>query len=446
MEKYKKVFIIIFFILLVLPIVFINFKQNYISEIDNTKLLNVEEITDVQTLETYVEERIGFRTSLINTYNVLNDKLFHEMMHPIYTYGKENYVFFNMPYEKVDTEYLDSYVLLIKNMQNYVNSRGSYFLFVLNPTKINLYSEYLPKGYHFNNLRVEYLKSKLDELNVNYLDNEEILKEKKSEEQVFNKQYDAGHWNELGAFYGINNIYSRIKKDGLNISNIKISDYNLTYRREKYLPVSTYPIDENIPLLELKNTNYVINNIDGALVNEKYKYCAQSTNNEKNYSVLLFRGSYFGEKEKFLANNFRHVTFVHNYYNAINFDYFFNLVDFPDIVIMDAVEYAISDTYYPVEKMSEREYNPPYFTLPELQKDKFTDIKIQIDYDNEELVTIKFNNEDIGYAYLKIGNRYYDFSKNKTQFAVSLRNYDVNVIKELIIINKDITKKYVINV
>ena len=43
---------------------------------------------------------------------------------------------------------------------------------------------------------------KLEEYGVNYITNEYVLKEKSETEQVFNVKYDAGHWNDLGAFTG----------------------------------------------------------------------------------------------------------------------------------------------------------------------------------------------------------------------------------------------------
>ena len=65
-------------------------------------------------------------------------------------------------------------------------------------------------------------------------------------------------------------------------------------------------------------------------------------------------------------NNFNKVVFVHNYYNAINFDYFYNFSDFPDIVIFDGVEYSIGESYYPSVLMQSKEYNPAYETVKDL--------------------------------------------------------------------------------
>ncbi len=146
MKKYKIFIIIIFFIMLILPTIFVNLKENQVSEIDNTKLLDLSDVDSVSTFEKYLEKRIGLRSKVINLYNIVNDKLFHEMKHPSYEYGKDDYVFFKMKNEYDDYSYLDTYANFIKNMQDYVTKRGSYFIIVLNPPKVETYSEYLPEG------------------------------------------------------------------------------------------------------------------------------------------------------------------------------------------------------------------------------------------------------------------------------------------------------------
>ncbi len=449
MKKYKITIIIIFFVILVIPIVFVNLKENQISEIDNTKLLDLSDIDSVSEFENYLEKRIGFRSEIINIYNIMNDKLFHEMKHPTYEYGKDDFVFFKMKNEKDDYEYLDTYANLIKNMQDYVTKRGSYFIIVLNPPKVETYSEYLPEGYHFNNIRMNYLKNKFEELGINYLDNSEILSEKKKEIMVFNKQYDAGHWNEYGAFYSIKNLYSTIIKDGVKISNINFDDYNITQKLETKLPVSEYPISEYVPQFSLKNVDYKIKEIKNIDINATYGYKAKTTNDKKEKRVLLFRGSYFGGKEKFVANNFKEVFFISNYYNAIDFDYYYNLSDYPDIVIMDAVEYSIGESYYPSYLIDEKEYNIKYSTIKSLPNKKFTEIKIDtsISIADDEMLTIRFNNKDVKYAYLVVDNMTYDFSKHGDDFKISLFYTKKNKgKKKIVVVNNDMDKKYEIDI
>ena len=100
--KIIKIFtILIFFSLIIVPIVSFNFEPNSASTIDNRMLtenpFSAEALASggdlTENIQSYVNDRIGFRDDMILAYTVLNDKIFGKMTHPSYTYGKEGYVF-----------------------------------------------------------------------------------------------------------------------------------------------------------------------------------------------------------------------------------------------------------------------------------------------------------------------------------------------------------------
>ena len=68
----KRIYIFritIFITILVIPIITMNFKSNQISEIDNKVLTEASDIFNgdiTNNIETYLDERIGFRTIMIN--------------------------------------------------------------------------------------------------------------------------------------------------------------------------------------------------------------------------------------------------------------------------------------------------------------------------------------------------------------------------------------------
>lgn len=426
------IFITTFFLIILIPVIFMNFQQNQISEIDNSKLPELSQVKNLVSLENYISKRIGFRTEFINIYTRTNDILFKEMVHPSYTYGKNGYVFFKMGVEKHDDEYLDTFAQLIKNMQQYVQERGSYFLFVLNPTKISVYNQYLPNGYEFTNYRVNYLKNKLKELDVNYIDNTECLIEKSLEYQAFNQKYDAGHWNDIGAFYGINNIYGKLRTDGINISDLKQSDYEIEYELKNTLPVSEFKINEEVPAYKLKNINYDFTTLYSKEIklSQRYKFYMESENEtiNNNYNVLFFRGSYMNDKMKFICNKFSKMTLVHNYENSINFEYYYNIIE-PNIVMFETVEYAIGEQYYPSKVMKEKVYNKLYTNYEDYENDKImmnidqNEIlkRISNDYNaGKVLTTINIDKKDYDYAYLELGKKVYDFSYQDNRSEITL--------------------------
>ena len=294
MKHFKLTIIILAFMLLFCLVLLTNTKVDQISSIDNAKLPETSTIKNVETLTEYLNKRVGLRTEFINIYTKLNDKLFGEMVHPIYTYGKDGYVFFKTKTEIHDNYYLDIFANFVKKMQEYTTDRGSYFLFVLNPSKISIYEEYLPDGYYYTDYRVTYLKQKLEELNVNYIDNTDYLKLVTANgEQTFNIKYDAGHWNYTGAFYGINAIYNKMIQDGIDISLLKKDDYNISYEHKDTLPESKFAISEDVPRYTLKDRHYTYstkysNNIELSKAHSTYIETTNSDENSK-YKVLFYR-------------------------------------------------------------------------------------------------------------------------------------------------------------
>ena len=73
---------------MIVPAIFMNTKEMQISEIDNKLLaewpgldLTLQNNTEV---EAYLNDRVGFREQAIEAYTVLNDKLFHVMVHTLF--------------------------------------------------------------------------------------------------------------------------------------------------------------------------------------------------------------------------------------------------------------------------------------------------------------------------------------------------------------------------
>ncbi len=458
MKTFKILTIVSVFLVLLIPLAFTNLKPEQISTIDNQKLPESSVIRDVKSLSIYLSRRIGFRTEMINLYNEANDKLLGEMIHPIYTNGQNGYIFFKTKMEEHDNDYLDSFANFISKMQKYVTDRGSYFLFVINPTKISVYRQFLPKGYLFTDYRISYLKSKLDELGINYIDNTQCMIDASKNEQVYNIKYDAGHWNDLGAFYGINSIYKKMQDDNINVNLLEKEEYTISKERKTTLPVSKFKINEYVPLFELKTKNYSIDDrYDNYIYrSQSYNYFLETTNNtaDNSYNLLFFRGSYMNIRDKFVSNKFNHVFYVHNYTNAVNCDYYYSFAK-PDIVLFEAVEYAIGEEYYPKKLMDFRVYNEIYDNFKDLPKLDFAEIdtnKIvetinKNDSLNIPLTKIRIPYKDFKYGYILVKENYYDFCYNTTEAYVSL-NTDLlkNNNVQIVLISSDLKNQQIINI
>ena len=111
-----------FLSIVMLPAVFTDHRADIVSEIDNKKLVNFPEWKDpafTEKTEAYLRDRIGFRKQMISAYAQINNGLAHELTHPLYTYGQNNYVFFKMHYNITYSSYHDSFADMIIKLNDY---------------------------------------------------------------------------------------------------------------------------------------------------------------------------------------------------------------------------------------------------------------------------------------------------------------------------------------
>lgn len=368
--KYLRIgLIVLFAAMLLLPTVFFNFQEESLSEIDNRELTRFPE--DAETVQEftadfndYVNDRIGFRNELINSYTVLNDKLFSIMVHPTYTYGQEGYVFFKVGRSSYNYEYLEAFARSVEKMREYCEARGVPFVVFFTPAKTTVYSEYLPKGLVYNNDGVLWLLNRFGELGIDLVDSTPVLEEKSETEQVYNVKYDAGHWNDLGAFYGTNELLGEISRYFPAVQQNTLDDFEISTLLETSLPVSQFAIDEEVPVFTLINDDAWDLTEEYAAdlkMDPSYRTFSYSYNRLKNEApkVLMFQGSYLNSRTKYLKNQFREYITVHNYQNVLDLDYYFQIFE-PECVVFEFTEYTLSNTYFSYEKMNAMELSPPY--------------------------------------------------------------------------------------
>ena len=435
MKKIKNIVITIFMVLILLPLAFFNWEKDFISKIDNRKLTNFPSLetinTDtVETFNKYLSDRLGFREEMITWYSDIHLKMFHTLVHPDYIYGEDDYIFFDI-YQKSYNEHTDKFVQTIQKVAKYVESRGAKFYILINPEKTSVYTDKLPKGTNYNRLWLDQVENRLSEANIQWIDNIDILKEKKKTELVYNKQYDVGHWNDNGAFYGTNNLLEWISKDFPKVRPHYKDDFTIGEEFEQYLPTSKIEVNEMVPVYELKNKDYIdLTEEFDSLVKRDYQqnhfsYIKNESESSNLPNVLVFQGSYLNGREKFLADRFKEYMAVHNYENIFDVDYYFNIFQ-PDIVVFEVAEYTIHEQYFATAKMDSVHLNPPINNHLEMIETDKKEVSISEDLIN----TIEFQdeNKEIEFAYLKMNDRYYDFSKKENIFELSLKkeNFELN--------------------
>lgn len=263
---------------------------------------------------------------------------------------------------------------------------------------------------------------KLEEYGVNYITNEELLIEKSKEEQVYNVKYDAGHWNDLGAFYAGNHILEKTEEYFPQVRPRKMSDFEIGEITQDSLPVSHFKIRESVPVFQDKNGDYiedVTENYRSLKMDKNYDalYCLRNhaEGAEQLPKVLVFQGSYYNGRQQYFQSAFQEYNAVHNYENFLDFDYYFNVFQ-PDCVILETAEYATNGAYFSYDMLEQKELNPKLDIeqhqreLEDLGNTAYTLTE------QGNLVTISVNlKKTYRRGYLIIGERQFDFAIDENE-------------------------------
>lgn len=426
--------IILFCLIIVIPILFMNFKENEISMIDNRMLLNYKDIindskdiNDVFTnIGVYTNDRIGFRENMVNLYTYSMDKLFNDMVHPTYQYGKDGYVYLKLPETKVNLRFQEVFSSFIKDFQEYCNERNIKFLYTLEPSKSSIYPEYLPEGYNSSSENRDYFIELLNEKGVNYLNNADTLLEAKEnplfeDVLLYDKKYDAGHWNETGAIVGISAIIDRLNELDNRVGSFDINKYEAEQVINETLLSSNFKINEETTNYNLKeyNLEYIEDYEDEIYRHEDFRYFTHYKNltNTEAPRLLIFAGSYFNNKEKFITGNFSEVMKIHNYTNVIDYEYYINIYN-PDIVLFESTEYTNTGYHYPTTMMEEKPYIKSLDSYNDLAEADFVTIdtdNIEISGNNITNFIIPIESDNLLYAYANVNNMILDSKINRDE-------------------------------
>ena len=426
--------IILFCLIIVIPILFMNFKENEISMIDNRMLLNYKDIindskdiNDVFTnIGVYTNDRIGFRENMVNLYTYSMDKLFNDMVHPTYQYGKDGFVYLKLPETKVNLRFQEVFSSFIKDFQEYCNERNIKFLYTLEPSKSSIYPEYLPEGYNSSSENRDYFIKLLNEKGVNYLNNSDTLLEAKEnplfeDVLLYDKKYDAGHWNETGAIVGISAIIDRLNELDSRVGSFDINKYEAEQVINETLLSSNFKINEETTNYNLKeyNLEYIEDYEDEIYRHENFRYFTHYKNltNTEAPRLLIFAGSYFNNKEKFITGNFSEVMKIHNYTNVIDYEYYINIYN-PDIVLFESTEYTNTGYHYPTTMMEEKPYIKSLDSYNDLAEADFVNIdtdNIEISGNNITNFIIPIESDNLLYAYANVNNMILDSKINRDE-------------------------------
>jgi len=187
----------------------------------------------------WLSKNIGFRGCLIRMDNQISYSIFHELSNESVALGKEKWLFgtgyinsYNRMY-RMSQSVLEEKVLKIKRLQKCLMDRGVDFLFIITPSKVSIYPEYVKGDYvlkHNQEKQKNYtsILPLLDKYGIHYVDGHQLTAELKSESQypVFAKS--GMHWNYYAALPFTNAVIlkmqtllgkplAKIKDDGFEL-------------------------------------------------------------------------------------------------------------------------------------------------------------------------------------------------------------------------------------
>ena len=373
-------------VFIVVPVMSMNHESDVISDIDNRKLAEFEPKFDAIT--TYFSDRIGFRKEMIGGYSLLNDRLFHVMEHPTYEYGDNGYVFFKFEEYDYDYDFVVEYADFVAEMNAYCASRDIPFIYVISPEKSRVYHEYVPSYIGELHYSANVLTPLLDERGVKYVDQyDAITMAKNSGIQVFNKVYDAGHWNTEGMYAGSQAVIDAINETGLAVDNIDLDDYHREYEEQTTLPASYYPIDE-MTYKYIHNdegaATYRKGFLDNLIIDENYHTIAyyESEYQADAPSLLMFQGSYYNTQGTMLENQFSQTAQIHDYENVFYLPYYVDVFQ-PDVVVFENADYTITGDYYQKDKLTSIVFPPTLQSCVDFETMETDGIAVTVDAGND---------------------------------------------------------------
>lgn len=248
-----RLFVIYFFIICCIPVGFMAFIPDDLSE--NRDLSSFPDFvtedgfnTDFfNEFSTYISEHFAFRGKLVALDSEIKYRLLHSPSDSQVILGKNGWYFFDATLDDyagvtLKGEELEQIAENLKEVCEGYEALGKKPLIMLVPNKNAIYPEYMPTRFGTKveeNNRIK-LQALLKQKNVPYLDVASVLLEGKESDEVYLHQ--DTHWNNTGARLVMNAMYQKL---GIDIT-YSLDDYVLEDSHESDLGKILFPTKENL--------------------------------------------------------------------------------------------------------------------------------------------------------------------------------------------------------
>lgn len=247
MKFYKILIIVLFLVLIILPLIFFNFKSKAnINEhrmlADEPQLFKDKSINKdfVDDLHNYINDRFGLKNILVKINSIIKFKYLNEKTNKKVLIGKNNWLFYlndrNLEdYFKLNLINNQSKIKLIENIKKrseWCKSNDIKLLVMVFPNKHNVYPEYYPLERPGGISKSQQIREILDSAKVDYIYPLDYLKNFKNNVKYNIYLKNDTHWN--GLAYA--EVYKMIKEYLHNT----FPDYSYKKYELKYNKIYSY--------------------------------------------------------------------------------------------------------------------------------------------------------------------------------------------------------------
>lgn len=212
-----------------------NLKQGKVSEAENRTLAAFPlffgedgELSEtlLQDLNLWFQDNIGLRDQLINLSSIISFNVMNQSTSEKVEIGKAGWLYFNSEgnmdiakdtYRDFDEKKLEAFCKQLVAVQQKLKNQGREFVFVIPPSKVSIYPEYIQSGdYEIGKTPADVLADYIEEhssVNVIRL-KDTLLEAKKTTDDLLYFKTDT-HWNCYGRYLGYKAIIESLNNWGM---------------------------------------------------------------------------------------------------------------------------------------------------------------------------------------------------------------------------------------
>lgn len=204
--------------IVLIPVVFFNWKPNQISQAENRQLAEFpKEITGIsvymKNLNSYINDRVGLRDTMVQLYRQITVNVLHSN-HDSVIVGKDGWLFYSQELpdytgSNASVEQAQRHAAILKGIDAWCKERGIIFVFMVGPNKSSIYGDKMPDYiYPADKTSLDLLLDELSKTDIITVCPKDSLQQATATSEVY-QRLDT-HWNPLGSRYALDSLLAQL--------------------------------------------------------------------------------------------------------------------------------------------------------------------------------------------------------------------------------------------